>query len=166
LDADKEGFLRSESALIQTIGRAARNVDGRVILYADHMTGSMERSIKETERRRTLQLAYNKKHGITPQTIIKRINDITDHIKSDHQKTVSKLILLDELEFAKNPDKLIKSKEKQMEEAVKILDFETAAILRDEIKELSERTLKKMKKEAKEKREVNKGSKARKEMLE
>ena len=128
LDADKEGFLRSESALIQTIGRAARNVDGRVILYADHMTGSMERSIKETERRRGLQLAYNKEHGITPQTIIKRINDITDHIKSDHQKTVGKLILLDELEFAKNPDKLIKSKEKQMEEAVKILDFETAAI--------------------------------------
>ena len=165
LDADKEGFLRSESALIQTIGRAARNVDGRVILYADRMTGSMERSIKETERRRALQLDYNKKHGITPQTIIKRINDITDHIKSDHQKTVSKLILLDELEFAKNPDKLIKSKEKQMEEAVKILDFETAAILRDEIKELSERTLKKLKKEAKEKREVNKGSRVRKQML-
>jgi len=165
LDADKEGFLRSESALIQTIGRAARNVDGRVILYADHMTGSMERSIKETERRRGLQLAYNKEHGITPQTIIKRINDITDHIKSEHQKTVGKLILLDELEFAKNPDKLIKSKEKQMEEAVKILDFETAAILRDEIKELSERTLKKQKKEAKEKREVNKGSRARKQML-
>ena len=166
LDADKEGFLRSESALIQTIGRAARNVDGRVILYADHMTGSMERSIKETERRRALQLAYNKAHGITPKTIIKRINDITDHIKSEHQKTVGKLILLDELEFAKNPDKLIKSKEKQMEEAVKILDFETAAILRDEIKELSERTLKKQKKEAKEKREVNKGSRARKQMLE
>jgi excinuclease ABC subunit B len=165
LDADKEGFLRSESALIQTIGRAARNVDGRVILYADRMTGSMERSIKETERRRALQLDYNKKHGITPQTIIKRINDITDHIKSDHQKTVSKLILLDELEFAKNPDKLIKSKEKQMEEAVKILDFETAAILRDEIKELSERTLKKLKKEAKEKRELNKGSRVRKQML-
>jgi excinuclease ABC subunit B len=166
LDADKEGFLRSESALIQTIGRAARNVDGRVILYADNMTGSMDRSIKETERRRGLQLAYNKEHGITPQTIIKRINDITDHIKSDHQKTVGKLILLDELEFAKNPDKLIKSKEKQMEEAVKILDFETAAILRDEIKELMERTLKKQKKEAKEKREVNKGSRARKQMLE
>ena len=166
LDADKEGFLRSESALIQTIGRAARNVDGRVILYADNMTGSMDRSIKETERRRGLQLAYNKEHGITPQTIIKRINDITDHIKSDHQKTVGKLILLDDLEFAKNPDKLIKSKEKQMEEAVKILDFETAAILRVEIKELMERTLKKQKKEAKEKREVNKGSRARKQMLE
>ncbi len=166
LDADKEGFLRSESALIQTIGRAARNVDGKVILYADHMTGSLERAMRETERRRVLQLAYNKEHGITPQTIIKRINDITDHIKSEHQKTVGKLILLDELEFAKNPDKLIKSKEKQMEEAVKILDFETAAILRDEIKELSERTLKKLKKEAKEKRDVNKGSRARKQMLE
>ena len=165
LDADKEGFLRSESALIQTIGRAARNVDGKVILYADHMTGSLERAIKETERRREKQLAYNKKHGITPKTIIKRINDITDHIKSEHQKTVSKLILLDELEFAKNPEKLIKSKEKQMEEAVKILDFETAAILRDEIKELSERILKKQKKESKEKREKNKGSKVRKEML-
>ena len=166
LDADKEGFLRSESALIQTIGRAARNVDGKVILYADNITGSMERAIKETERRRLLQLAYNKEHGITPKTILKRINDITDHIKSDHQKTVGKLILLDELEFAKNPDKLIKSKEKQMEEAVKILDFETAAILRDEIKELSDRVLKKQKKEAKEKKEVNKGSRARKQMLE
>lgn len=166
LDADKEGFLRSESALIQTIGRAARNVDGRVILYADNMTGSLERAMKETERRRALQLAYNKEHGITPQTIIKRINDITDHIKSDHQKTVSKLILLDELEFAKNPTKLIKMKESQMEDAVKILDFETAAILRDEIRELNERTLKQEKKTKKEEREKNKGSRARKQMLE
>ncbi|MEI6042404.1 MAG: excinuclease ABC subunit UvrB [bacterium] len=165
LNADREGFLRSESALIQTIGRAARNVDGKVILYADQITGSMDRAMKETERRREIQLAYNKEHGITPKTIIKRINDITDHIKSEHQKTVGNLLLLDELEFAKNPDKLIKSKEKQMEEAVKELDFETAAILRDEIKELSERVMKKQKKEDKEKRDVNKGSRARKQML-
>lgn len=166
LDADKEGFLRSESALIQTIGRAARNVDGRVILYADHITNSLEKSIKETERRRVLQLAYNKKHGITPKTILKKIQDITDHIKSEHQKTVGKLILLDELEFAKNPNKLIKMKEGQIEEAVKILDFETAAILRDEIKELNDRLQKQEKKTKKEEREKNKGSRARKQMLE
>ncbi|MDQ3014702.1 MAG: excinuclease ABC subunit UvrB [bacterium] len=138
LDADKEGFLRSETSLIQTIGRAARNINGRVILYADTMTGSMERAIGETNRRRTLQLEHNKKHGITPKTIKKKINDITDQIKSEHEKTVKELLRIDRNRFETNPQKLIKEKEQQMSDAVKVLDFETAAILRDEIKVLIE----------------------------
>jgi excinuclease ABC subunit B len=136
LDADKEGFLRSETSLIQTIGRAARNAFGRVILYADVMTGSLERAIAETNRRRTIQEAYNKEHNITPTTIIKNIKDITEGIVSDHDKAVSYELTLDAKIFAKNPDKLLKLKEKQMKEAVKILDFETAAILRDELEVL------------------------------
>ncbi len=136
LDADKEGFLRSETSLIQTIGRAARNVLGRVILYADSETGSMERAISETNRRRALQIAYNKEHGITPKTIIKKIHDITEELQSEQKKTVLQLLALDEARLKKEPRKLIKDKERQMYEAVKLLDFETAAILRDEIKEL------------------------------
>jgi excinuclease ABC subunit B len=138
LDADKEGFLRSETSLIQTIGRAARNVEGRVILYADSITGSMERAIGETNRRRTIQVAYNKAHGITPKTIIKKIQDITDQIKSEHEKTVKTLLQFDKARFDKEPKKLIKEKEQQMNDAVKVLDFETAAILRDELKVLLE----------------------------
>jgi excinuclease ABC subunit B len=141
LDADKEGFLRSETSLIQTIGRAARNVDGRVILYADRMTGSLERAIHETERRRKIQLEYNKKHNITPQTIIKKIKDITEELKKDHDKSVAFELAIDKKLFAKNPNKLIKLKEKQMTEAVKVLDFETAAILRDEISLLKSKVL-------------------------
>lgn len=133
LDADKEGFLRSETSLIQTIGRAARNSRGRVILYADVMTGSMERAIGETNRRRKIQEDYNKKHGITPTTIEKNIKDITEEIQSDHAKAVNVELAIDKKLFAKNPDKLIKLKEKAMKEAVKALDFETAAILRDEL---------------------------------
>jgi len=139
LDADKEGFLRSETALIQTIGRAARNVDGRVILYADRITNSMEKAIGETSRRRDLQMAYNKEHGITPKTISKKIQDITDQMKTEHSKTVERLLTVDDKLFRKNPEKFIKQKEKQMEGAVKILDFETAAILRDEINALKEK---------------------------
>ena len=135
LDADKEGFLRSETALIQTIGRAARNVNGRVILYADSVTGSMERAISETNRRRVLQLAYNKTYGITPKTIIKKIHDITEELDS-HKKAVRTLVQLDIAAHPKNRAKLIRDKERQMNSAVKILDFETAALLRDEIKEL------------------------------
>jgi excinuclease ABC subunit B len=136
MDADKEGFLRSETSLIQTIGRAARNSDGRVILYADVMTGSMERAINETNRRRTIQETYNKEHGITPTTIQKNIKDITEELQSDHAKAVNAELAIDKKLFAKNPDKLIKLKEKAMKEAVKILDFETAAILRDELEVL------------------------------
>lgn len=136
LDADKEGFLRSETSLIQTIGRAARNVRGRVILYADVMTGSLERAIAETNRRRALQEAYNKEHGITPKTIEKNIKDITEELQSEHAKAVNAELSIDEKLFKKNPDKLIKLKEKAMKEAVKILDFETAAILRDELEVL------------------------------
>lgn len=136
MDADKEGFLRSETSLIQTIGRAARNRDGRVILYADILTGSMDRAIKETNRRRGIQEEYNKLHGITPTTIKKNIKDITEELQSDHAKAVNAELAIDKKLFAKNPDKLIKLKEKAMKEAVKILDFETAAILRDELEVL------------------------------
>lgn len=137
LDADKEGFLRSETSLIQTIGRAARNVAGRVILYADVVTGSLERAISETNRRRVLQTTYNKKHGITPRSIIKNIKDITDQLKSEHSRAVGDLLRIDEDLYAKNPKKFIKEKERQMAEAAKELDFETAAILRDEIERLN-----------------------------
>ncbi len=136
LDADKEGFLRSDTALIQIIGRAARNVNGRVILYADSVTGSMDRAMKETERRRNIQIAHNTKNGITPQTIIKKIQDITDQLRTEHDKAVHELVKVDEELARTNPKKLMKMKEKEMEEAVKILDFETAAIIRDEIIEL------------------------------
>jgi len=163
LDADKEGFLRSETSLIQTIGRAARNSEGKVVLYADVMTGSMERALGETERRRNKQLAYNKEHGLTPKTILKKIKDITEELESEHGKVVNAELALDveifKKAFAKDKsnkgknesdsiknlalsdeerellvyDKIIKIKEKEMNKAVKELDFETAAILRDEI---------------------------------
>ena len=136
LDADKEGFLRSETSLIQIVGRAARNIEGRVILYADHMTKSIEYAISETKRRREIQMAYNKKHDITPKTIVKNIKDITETIQSEHQKTIKNLLIIDNAMFEKNPQKFIKEKEKQMNAAVKELDFETAAILRDEIQAL------------------------------
>jgi excinuclease ABC subunit B len=139
LDADKEGFLRSETSLIQIIGRAARNVEGRVTLYADNITGSMERAIGETSRRRELQLAYNKKHNITPRTIIKKIKDITEELNRDHKKAVDSELALEEVAFKKNPRKLIRQKELQMNSAVKILDFESAALLRDEIVVLTKR---------------------------
>lgn len=136
LDADKEGFLRSETSLIQTMGRAARNVDGRVILYADKITGSMERAIAETERRREIQLDYNEKHGITPKTIEKRVGSITDSILSEHDKAVDTMVQIDKKEFDKDPEKVIKRKRQEMNAAVKELDFETAALLRDEIRAL------------------------------
>jgi excinuclease ABC subunit B len=139
LDADKEGFLRSETSLIQTIGRAARNVDGRVILYADNMTGSMERAIGETKRRRDTQLAYNEKHGITPLTIKKKIEDITEQMESQHEKSVYENFKLDSELFADNPKELIRLKEQEMNDAVADLDFETAALLRDEIVAVKEK---------------------------
>ncbi len=136
LDADKEGFLRSDTSLIQIIGRAARNVKGRVVLYADNITGSIKRAIGETNRRRKIQVAYNIKHHITPKTIVKSINDIMESLKSPHDKAISELLLIDKDIMMKNPKKIIKEKERQLNEAVRTLDFETAAILRDEMVEL------------------------------
>ena len=133
LDADKEGFLRSETSLIQTIGRAARNVMGKVILYADHMTGSLERAIAETNRRREVQLAYNEKHGITPTTIKKKIHDIAETLRSEHEKTVAQMFAIDAGEYERDPKAFIADLRARMAKAVEALDFETAAILRDEI---------------------------------
>lgn len=133
LDADKEGFLRSETSLIQTIGRAARNVLGRVILYADVMTGSLDRAISETNRRRALQLAYNQEHGITPETIRKEIKDIAESMRSEHDKTVQANLALDATLFAEDPKAFIAAKRQEMAEAVERLDFETAAVIRDEL---------------------------------
>jgi len=133
LDADKEGFLRSETSLIQTIGRAARNVLGQVVLYADEMTGSMERALSETNRRRKLQVEYNQKHNITPQSIKKAIRAITDNLQLRDQKVIK--LDLETLE-GENIVKIINQKEKEMKIAAKNLQFELAAVLRDEIIEL------------------------------
>jgi excinuclease ABC subunit B len=136
LDADKEGFLRSETSLIQTIGRAARNVDGRVILYADHMTGSLDRAIGETNRRREIQKAYNKEHGITPTTVVKKIHDIVGDIQKARSRAVSELVDTDLAAYGGDVKKLIKQKRTEMHKAADDLDFETAALLRDEISKL------------------------------
>ena len=135
LDADKEGFLRSETSLIQTIGRAARNADGVVILYADAITPSMRRAMDETERRREIQEKYNQEHGITPQTIQKSVRDLI---------SISKEIAQKDLQFEKDPEsmskkeleKLVADIEKKMKKAAAELDFETAAELRDRMIEL------------------------------
>jgi excinuclease ABC subunit B len=135
LDADKEGFLRSETSLIQTIGRAARNVEGRVILYADRMTGSMERALNETNRRREKQQAYNEEHGITPTTIKRDIGDIIAHVASKDQVTVA----IDEDRphmVGHNLRSYIESLEKKMRDAAANLEFEEAGRLRDEIRSL------------------------------
>ena len=131
LDADKEGFLRSETSLIQTIGRAARNAHGVVILYADSVTGSMERAIRETERRRCLQIAYNEANGITPQTIVKDVRDVIEIASRENTEKVSaKQLTRPEREA------LIRDLTAQMKEAAKLLEFEHAAFLRDKIKAL------------------------------
>jgi len=130
LDADKEGFLRSETSLVQTIGRAARNAEGTVIMYADSVTPSMERAISETERRRTIQQKYNDEHGITPKTIIKDVYDIIEiGSKVDRDKPVSKMSKLER-------EAEIKRLTNEMKQAAKILEFEHAAILRDKIEKL------------------------------
>ena len=151
LDADKEGFLRSETAIIQTIGRAARNVKGQVILYADRMTGSLERSIKETERRQKMQLAYNKKHGITPETIKKTITDIRAMF-GEKDEQIQKVL---DIEMTAEPHEIeavIKDKEFDMKLAAGKLDFETATILRDELVYLKKQLLEKKKEEKKNKK--------------
>ena len=138
LDADKEGFLRSETSLIQTIGRAARNAEGHVIMYADNMTDSMRAAISETERRRAIQQKYNEENGITPQTIKKAVRDLI---------SISKVIAKEELRFEKDPEsmdrkelqKLISKVEKQMRQAAADLNFEMAAELRDKMVELKTR---------------------------
>lgn len=134
LDADKEGFLRSERSLIQTIGRAARNANGRVIMYADHITDSMHKAITETNRRRAIQMEYNEKHGIVPRTIIKEIHEAiagkeTKEMAARYMKKKSKTT-------KKDKEELIKNLEKEMREAAKVLDFERAAELRDILLEL------------------------------
>jgi len=140
LDADKEGFLRSETSLIQTIGRAARNVDGKVIMYADRVTGSMKRAIDETERRRKIQLAFNREHGITPQTIRKAVADIIEATKVAEEEEVSYSVLEDVLEGPGNIDEVLKKLEKEMREAAARLDFELAAALRDRIFSIKKRS--------------------------
>lgn len=134
LDADKEGFLRSESSLIQTIGRAARNSEGKVIMYADSVTGSMERAIAETNRRRELQLKYNEEHGIVPKTIIKDIRDVIEISTKEEVKGKTEQKRLTK----KERDDLIAKLTVQMKEAAKLLEFEHAAYLRDKINELKE----------------------------
>ena len=130
LDADKEGFLRSERSLIQTIGRAARNAEGKVIMYADVVTDSMEKAITETERRRAIQQKYNEEHGIIPKTIEKKVNDILEiSTHNDDKKPKQKLTKAER-------EKLIEQLTKEMKAAVKLLEFEHAAYLRDRIKEL------------------------------
>jgi len=133
LDADKEGFLRSETSLIQTIGRAARNVLGKVILYADVMTGSLTRAVGETNRRRAVQMAYNEKHGITPETVRKEIRDIAESMRTEHQKTIQSMLSVDTELFKKDPKRFAKELRERMNEAVEELDFETAALIRDEL---------------------------------
>lgn len=144
LDADKEGFLRSETSLVQTIGRAARHIHGQVVLYADKMTGSLERALAETERRRNIQLAYNKKHGITPETITKEIHDIRQVLGLDEKEGDIASVL--DIELTASPDEItevIKEKEREMVLASENLNFETAAILRDEIQALKKELEKK-----------------------
>ena len=136
LDADKEGFLRSETSLIQTIGRAARNAEGRVIMYADVMTESMQKAIDETNRRRGIQQAYNEAHGITPQTIVKKVHDVIQITKAATEKQKFGLEKDPESMSEKELKKLIQTLDKEMKHAAMELQFERAAELRDKILEL------------------------------
>jgi excinuclease ABC subunit B len=133
LDADKEGFLRSDTSLIQTIGRAARNVRGMVVLYADHVTGSMKRAITETDRRRSKQIAYNQEHGVTPQSIKKAISDLRGSLGFEEPKDIKEILKLELSAETRKLEEIIKQKESEMKTAALELDFELATILRDEI---------------------------------
>jgi excinuclease ABC subunit B len=132
LDADKEGFLRSDWSLVQTMGRAARNVNGRVIMYADVMTDSMRRAIAEVDRRRNIQRSYNTEHGIEPEGIQKAVRDITDRVRAAEEKPEYSTGDIPKDEIAR----LIKDFEKQMKAAAKAMEFEKAALLRDRVVEL------------------------------
>jgi excinuclease ABC subunit B len=139
LDADKEGFLRSEGSLIQIIGRAARHLEGTVIMYADTITRSMNGAIRETERRRAIQEAHNRQHGIEPVGIVKAVKDLTDRIRkvAEERETYRTGPAAEELPIPKDEIvKLVKELEKQMKQAAKDLEFEKAAALRDQIIEL------------------------------
>ncbi|NLK29415.1 MAG: excinuclease ABC subunit B, partial [Clostridiales bacterium] len=140
LDADKEGFLRSETSLIQTIGRAARNAGGRVVMYADKMTDSMERAISETNRRRKIQQAYNEAHGITPTTIQKKVRDLISISKRMEERPQD---LEKDLESMsrKELEQLVKKITKQMHTAAAELNFEKAAELRDKMMEIKKHLL-------------------------
>ena len=143
LDADKEGYLRSETSLIQIFGRAARNVNGRVILYADRMTESMARAISETERRRAIQQKYNEENGITPQSIKKSVTDILSTIYEADYYTVPLETVNEDLDVP--PEKIsstITALDREMKEAAKNLEYETAAKKRDQIKRLRELEIK------------------------
>jgi len=133
LDADKEGFLRSETSIIQTIGRAARNINGQVILYADDLTGSIGKALKETTRRRKIQLAYNEKHGITPKSVQKKIKDIREMLGGSEEADIKNVLKIEMTAEPHEIKEVIKEKEAEMKEYARKLDFETAAILRDEI---------------------------------
>jgi excinuclease ABC subunit B len=142
LDADKEGYLRSESSLIQIIGRAARHNEGKVVMYADKMTGSMQRAIDETYRRRKIQMEYNQQHGIEPASIVKEIKDITERVRAVAESRAEYKTGAEAgeaLPGALPKDeifRLIKDLESQMKTAAKMLEFEKAAMLRDQIVEL------------------------------
>jgi excinuclease ABC subunit B len=140
MDADKEGFLRSQTSLIQTIGRAARNAEGKVIMYADATTGAMERAISETRRRRAIQDAYNKEHGIVPRTVVKGIRDVIEVGTTEEKsaKRGKKATNADRKLSKTEKEKLIAELSAEMKRAAQKLEFEQAAFLRDKIKKLME----------------------------
>ncbi|MDY0108014.1 MAG: UvrB/UvrC motif-containing protein, partial [Giesbergeria sp.] len=145
LDADKEGFLRSERSLIQTIGRAARNLSGKAILYADRVTDSMARAMGETERRRARQIAFNEAHGITPRSIVKQVRDLIDGVYSEKAGKDAERLEQEALQRAKAEDmsekdmaREIKRLEKQMLEHARNLEFEQAARVRDQLTRLKD----------------------------